>query len=59
MAVDEERTVRADGAQASPATPTPAVSPSLLASLRDAPFVRYDGRWYDVSVANYENPAPA
>jgi hypothetical protein len=52
-AVDEDQTVCTDGRQASPATTTPALSRSVLATLRDGLFVRYDGRWYDVSVSPY------
>ncbi|SFR36976.1 hypothetical protein [Halorubrum sodomense] len=58
-AIDEPQTVCTDGSQASPATPTPAASMSLLKTLRDTMFVRYDGQWYDASVSNDQGAASA
>lgn len=58
-AVDKAQTVCTDGSQASPAAPTPAPSTSLLGTLRDTMFVRYDGQWYDLSVSRYGDSASA
>lgn len=52
-AIEAEQSVCERGPEASPTTETPTASETLLETLRNARYVKYDGQWYEAEATQF------